>query len=80
MQRVLPPSVDRWRADSLQNGRHLTKCYGREGWWGAVQHNTQKRENKVEKVRSREAVCTTIHLFDVFWRKERSVGPCTAEF
>jgi hypothetical protein len=47
---------------------------------GPHQHNTQKRENKVGKVRSREALYTTIRLFDVFWWKQRFVGSCTAEF
>ena len=78
MQRVLPPPVHRWRADSLRSGRHLTKCYS-QGGCSPTQH-TKKRENKVEKVRSREAVYTTIRLFDVFWWKQRSAGPCTAEF
>jgi hypothetical protein len=46
MQRVLPPPIHRWRADSLQNGRDLTKCYS--GGCSPSQH-TKKERIKLKK-------------------------------
>jgi hypothetical protein len=72
-ERVATP-LDRWRADTFQNGRYLATCYSR----GAHQH--RKERIKLKNVHSREAVYTTGRLFDVLWLKQRSGGPCTAEF
>jgi hypothetical protein len=46
---------------------------------GAYRH-TKKEGIKLKNVHSREAVYTAVRLFDVLWLKQRSAGPCTAEF